>query len=119
MTKNELVCGVHPVMEALRSDLHVEKLLIRRDAGGEGIRDLKNLARELGVPWQPVPGEKLDRLTATEAIRLFLGRHDHPSTPRTVEVGQPGDLMILTPGAVADELASDMVATTIVGGRVS
>jgi 23S rRNA (guanosine2251-2'-O)-methyltransferase len=66
MTKNELVCGVHPVMEALRSELHVEKLLIRRDAGGEGIRDLKNLARELGVPWQPVPGEKLDRLTATE-----------------------------------------------------
>lgn len=66
MTKNELVCGVRPVMEALRSDLHVEKLLIRRDAGGEGIRDVKNLAREMEVPWQPVPAEKLDRLTATE-----------------------------------------------------
>lgn len=66
MTKNELVCGVRPVIEALRSDLHVEKLLIRRDAGGDGIRDLKNLAREQGVPWQPVPGEKLDRLTTTE-----------------------------------------------------
>ena len=66
MRKDELVCGIHPVMEALRSDLHIEKLLIRRDAGGTGIRDLKYLARETGVPWQPVPGEKLDRLTTTE-----------------------------------------------------
>ena len=66
MKKDELISRVHPVMEALRSELHVEKLLIRRDAGGDGIRDLKNLARELGVPWQPVPGEKLDRLTTTE-----------------------------------------------------
>lgn len=66
MRKEELICGVHPVMEALRSDLHVEKLLVRRDAGGKGLQDLKNLARELGVPWQPVPLEKLDRLTTTE-----------------------------------------------------
>ncbi|MBP8822268.1 MAG: 23S rRNA (guanosine(2251)-2'-O)-methyltransferase RlmB [Flavobacteriales bacterium] len=66
MRKDELICGVHPVMEALRSDLHVEKMLVRRDAGGKGLQDLKNLARELGVPWQPVPLEKLDRLTTTE-----------------------------------------------------
>lgn len=66
MRKDELICGVRPVMEALRSDSHVEKLLIRRDAGGEGLRELRNLAKELGVPWQPVPADKLDRLTATE-----------------------------------------------------
>lgn len=66
MHKNELVCGVHPVMEALRGELHIEKLLIRRDAGGEGIRSLKELARQRDVPWQPVPSEKLDRLTTTE-----------------------------------------------------
>ncbi len=66
MRKDELICGIHPVMEALRSDRHVERLLVRRDAGGKGIQELKNLARELGVPWQPVPVEKLDRLTTTE-----------------------------------------------------
>lgn len=66
MKKDELVCGVRPVMEALRGELHIEKLLIRRDAGGEGIRELKQLAREREVPWQPVPLEKLDRLTTTE-----------------------------------------------------
>lgn len=66
MHKDELICGVRPVIEALRSDHHVEKLLIRRDAGGAGLHELKQLAKELGVPWQPVPTEKLDRLTTTE-----------------------------------------------------
>jgi predicted amidohydrolase YtcJ len=60
-----------------------------------------------------------ERITADEALSLFLGRPDRPSVPRTVEVGQPGDLMVLTPTAVVQTLASDMVATTVVGGRVS
>ncbi|HRO38745.1 MAG TPA: 23S rRNA (guanosine(2251)-2'-O)-methyltransferase RlmB [Flavobacteriales bacterium] len=66
MKKDEMICGVHPVMEAIRSDRHVEKLLIRRDAGGKGMQELKQLAREAGVPWQPVPLDKLDRLSPTE-----------------------------------------------------
>ena len=60
-----------------------------------------------------------ERISAEEALRLFLGHPDRPSVPRTVEVGQPGDLMVLTPGADVETLASDMVATTIIGGRVS
>ena len=60
-----------------------------------------------------------ERISAEEALRLFLGHADRPSVPRTVDVGQPGDLIVLKPGANAATLASDMVATTIVGGRVS
>ena len=60
-----------------------------------------------------------ERISAEEALRLFLGHADRPSVPRTVDVGQPGDLIVLKPGANAVTLASDMVATTIVGGRVS
>lgn len=66
LKKDELICGVHPVTEALLHGLHVEKILVRRDAGGEGIREIKRLARETGVPWQPVPTDKLDRLTTVE-----------------------------------------------------
>lgn len=62
----EIVHGIHPVLEALTSGVHVEKLLVRREAGGEGIRNIKQLAREREVPWQPVPVEKLDRLTTGE-----------------------------------------------------
>ncbi len=58
-------------------------------------------------------------VSAEQALRMFLGHADRPSVPRTVDVGQPGDLMVLTPTAVVETLASDMVATTIVGGRIS
>lgn len=60
-----------------------------------------------------------EQISAAQALRLFFGHPDRPSVPRTVEVGQPGDLMVLTPGAAVETLASDMVATTIVGGRIS
>ncbi len=60
-----------------------------------------------------------ERISAAEALRLFLGHPDRPAVPRTVEVGQPADLIVLTPGAEVETLASDMVSTTIVGGRVS
>ncbi len=60
-----------------------------------------------------------ERITPAQAVRLFHGHPDRPSVPRTVEVGQPGDLMILEPGADPQTLASDMVVTTVVGGRVS
>src|SRR5262245_39082455 len=60
---NELVCGIRPVQEALNSEVHVEKLLIRRDMGGDAINGIKQLALAREIPWQPVPAEKLDRLT--------------------------------------------------------
>ncbi|MBL7964432.1 MAG: 23S rRNA (guanosine(2251)-2'-O)-methyltransferase RlmB [Flavobacteriales bacterium] len=63
---NELICGVNPVLEALRSGRHVERLLVRRDAGGDALREVKLLAYSREVPWQPVPLEKLDRMTHTE-----------------------------------------------------
>ncbi len=66
MKKDELVCGVRPVIEALRAGRNIERLLIRREAGGEGIREIRSLALERGVHWQPVPVEKLDRLTNAE-----------------------------------------------------
>jgi 23S rRNA (guanosine2251-2'-O)-methyltransferase len=54
----------------------VERLLVRRDAGGEGIREIRQLAVERGVPWQPVPSEKLDRLTRAEhqGVVAFLSQ---------------------------------------------
>ncbi|MBK9146357.1 MAG: 23S rRNA (guanosine(2251)-2'-O)-methyltransferase RlmB [Flavobacteriales bacterium] len=66
MRDKELICGAHAVIEAIRAGKNVEKLLLRREAGGEGIREIRALALERGIPWQPVPVEKLDRLTRTE-----------------------------------------------------
>ncbi|MBK9177500.1 MAG: 23S rRNA (guanosine(2251)-2'-O)-methyltransferase RlmB [Flavobacteriales bacterium] len=66
MADKDLVCGVWPVIEALRAGRNVEKILLRREAGGDGIKEIRQLALDRGIPWQPVPVDKLDRLTRTE-----------------------------------------------------
>ncbi len=76
MVEKDIVCGVWPVIEALRAGKNIEKLLVRRDAGGDGIREIRTLAMDRGIPWQPVPSEKLDRLTKTEhqGVIAFLSQ---------------------------------------------
>jgi predicted amidohydrolase YtcJ len=60
-----------------------------------------------------------ERVSPHDALRLFLGNPDRPAVPRTVDPGQPGDLIVLTapPAEALASLASDMVAATVVGGR--
>jgi predicted amidohydrolase YtcJ len=62
-----------------------------------------------------------ERVSAPEALTMFLGSADHPSRARTVGVGQPGDLCVLSqPPAVAlNELDGAMVAATVIGGTIA
>ena len=64
--KEELVAGIRPVTEALAANRNNEKLLVRRDSGHAALHEIKRLALEREIPWQPVPLEKLDRMTSTE-----------------------------------------------------
>lgn len=64
--KDELVAGIRPVTEALTANRNIEKLLVRRDSGHAALKEIKQLALEREIPWQPVPLEKLDRMTRTE-----------------------------------------------------
>ncbi|MDQ3099986.1 MAG: 23S rRNA (guanosine(2251)-2'-O)-methyltransferase RlmB [Bacteroidota bacterium] len=66
MAGKDMVVGVWPVIEALRAGKNVERLLVRRDGGSDGIKEIRQLALDRDIPWQPVPLEKLDRLTRTE-----------------------------------------------------
>ncbi len=61
-----------------------------------------------------------ERISADEALTMFLGWPDRPGQPRAVEPGQPGDLCVLAqpPEAVLVELDAGMVAATVIGGEV-
>jgi predicted amidohydrolase YtcJ len=61
-----------------------------------------------------------ERIPRGEALQLFLGHPDDPAQPRGVVPGQPGDLCVLTipPRAALAELASDMVAATVIAGKL-
>lgn len=61
-----------------------------------------------------------ERISAHEAMTMFLGSAGEPTKPRTVQPGQPGDLCVLAapPREVLAELDAQMVAATIVAGEV-
>jgi predicted amidohydrolase YtcJ len=60
-----------------------------------------------------------EAVSAVQAVGLFLGRPDAPGTQRLVAPGRPADVTLLQAGPLEmlDCLASDLVATTFVGGQ--
>ena len=63
MKKENFIYGIHPVMEALKSGKEIEKIMIQKGLRGEGFQQLHTLVREMEIPIQFVPLEKLDRMT--------------------------------------------------------
>ncbi len=61
-----------------------------------------------------------ERVAALEALTMFFGSAGAPTDPRTIRGGEPGDLVLLSaaPEDVVDELDSELVATTVIAGKV-
>jgi 23S rRNA (guanosine2251-2'-O)-methyltransferase len=60
---SQVVYGLRPLIEAIKSGRPIEKLLLQQGAGGELFAELKGLAVAAGIPVQTVPSEKLQRLS--------------------------------------------------------
>ena len=57
------IIGRQPVLEALMDGQLLERVYIQRNAGGEGIEEIKQLAQKLQIPINVVPIEKLHGMT--------------------------------------------------------
>ncbi len=62
-SKKNIIAGRNPVTEALKSGQSVDKILLFKNAGGDVIYEIRQLAKQLNVPIQYVPNEKLNSLT--------------------------------------------------------
>jgi len=63
LKKENFIYGIHPVIEALKSGKEIEKIMIQTGLKGEGFQQLHSLIREMEIPVQFVPMEKLNRIT--------------------------------------------------------
>ncbi len=63
MKKDNFIFGIHPVIEAIKSGKEMDRVLLQKNLRGESFRELFNLIRELEIPFQFVPVEKLNRLS--------------------------------------------------------
>ena len=63
ISTQEMIFGIHPVIEAFRSDQQVDKLYVARTGQTPQLSEILQLAKEYNIPVLQVPIEKLNRLT--------------------------------------------------------
>lgn len=63
MKKGNLIIGIRPLMEAIESGKEVDKVLIQAGSKGQLIQELKQVLRDMGIPMQAVPIEKLNAIS--------------------------------------------------------
>lgn len=61
--KKHIIAGRHPVIEALQQPNTVDKVLLFKNASGDQVLQIKELAKLYQIPVQYVPIEKLNQLT--------------------------------------------------------
>ncbi|MEP6512668.1 MAG: 23S rRNA (guanosine(2251)-2'-O)-methyltransferase RlmB [Parafilimonas sp.] len=62
-SKKNIIAGRNPVIEALKTEKNVDKILLYKNASGESVHEIQTLAKRLNIPVQHVPNEKLNSLT--------------------------------------------------------
>ena len=62
-SKKNIIAGRHPVEEALEKGQKIDKILLSRNASGETVATIRQLAKAHNIPVQYVPVEKLNSLT--------------------------------------------------------
>lgn len=80
-SKQSFIIGRQPVIEALKSGNPIERIFIQRNAGGDIIHTIRELALQHRVPVNAVPEEKLNHLSRSNhqgciAIASLVTYHD-------------------------------------------
>jgi 23S rRNA (guanosine2251-2'-O)-methyltransferase len=63
MKENDMIFGIHAIMEFIHTGKSVDKLLIANNLRGDRIRSLYSVLKEYGIKYQHVPMERLNRIT--------------------------------------------------------
>ncbi len=61
---NNLLYGRHPVVDALKSGVSLDKVMLQQGIRGEMEKELRQLCKAAGIPLQVVPKDRLKRLAS-------------------------------------------------------
>jgi 23S rRNA (guanosine2251-2'-O)-methyltransferase len=61
--EKDFIFGIRAVIEAIKADKLIDKLIIRRGLTGELSHELMNVINEHQIPYQLVPNERISRIT--------------------------------------------------------
>jgi len=60
---SDIIYGIHPILEAIKSGKEIEKVFIRQGMRNEHIFELQQLVTQQSIPMQYLPEESLNRIT--------------------------------------------------------
>jgi len=60
--RDKTIYGIRPVIEAIKSGKEIDKIMIQKGLRGEGFHQLMAFVRDLDIPVQYVPIEKLNKI---------------------------------------------------------
>lgn len=77
--KSQVVFGIRAVIEAIESGKQVDKVLMKKDLGGELAREFLSVTREYNVPVQRVPVERINKVTRKnhQGVIAFMAAVDY------------------------------------------
>ena len=96
-----MIFGIRAVIEAINAGKEIEKIFIRREMGGDLLKELFDLVQERKIPVQKVPLEKLNRLTTInhQGVVAYISsieyQHIENIIPMLYEQGKDPFIVIL------------------------
>ncbi len=100
-TKTSIIFGIHPVDEAIRAGKQIDKILLKQGFRNENIPGLFQTLKELNIPYQYVPTEKLNRITGKnhQGIIALLSEVEYTDLDKLVpglfESGKTPSIVVL------------------------
>jgi 23S rRNA (guanosine2251-2'-O)-methyltransferase len=97
----DIVFGIHPVLEAIKSGREINKILLRKGIKNEAFASLFKVIREYTIPFQYVPVEKLNRMSNAnhQGVIAMLSLIEYKSVEeiiqRTFEEGRDPFVLVL------------------------
>lgn len=61
--KENIIFGIHPIIEAIKSGKEIDKIYIQQDIQGQGLTELRNVIKKSKVPFSHVPVQRLNKYT--------------------------------------------------------
>lgn len=93
-----LIYGVHPVLEALYAGKEIEKILLQRESGSPQVKEILQMAAKAEVPVQKVPAEKLNRLIRGnhQGVAAFVSLIAYqPLEPLLMDAFEKGEVPVI------------------------
>lgn len=86
-SKQQIIYGLRPVIEAISSGRQVERVLLQNGLNSSLMGELRSLMKEHGIPSQFVPVEKLNKMTAGnhQGVVAVIGSVEYRSIVEILE----------------------------------